>query len=229
MSCNRHVPHSGGAEANTETSGDFGEKKDAYELQLNTAAQKVDSQVDEINQENICLKKEMASLWKQMEKERCERTLLQEKNHQLSKEILSTTALNQQFREEITDILGTLTDLNRCDASCAAFDLCLKRILIVGNITKMERLYRQLIEGSGGIFDYHDGYMKTGSRQLESRLKRADMVLCPVSCNSHAACTMVKNLAKKHKKPVHMLANSSLSTLSQAILGTEKREQITIC
>ena len=27
----------------------------------------------------------------------------------------------------------------------------------------METLYRELIEGSGGIFDYHDGYMHKGS------------------------------------------------------------------
>jgi hypothetical protein len=62
--------------------------------------------------------------------------------------------------------------------------------------------------------------MKKGARQLESRLKRADMVLCPVNCNSHNACTVVKSLAKKHKKTVHMLANSSLKTVSKAIWGS---------
>ena len=82
----------------------------------------------------------------------------------------------------------------------------------------MESLYRELIETSGGIFEYHDGDLKKkGARKLEPRLKQADMVLCPVNCNSHAACTMVKNLAKKHNKPFRMLSNSSLSALSQAI------------
>jgi hypothetical protein len=83
----------------------------------------------------------------------------------------------------------------------------------------MESLYRELIEGSNGVFEYHDGYVKKGARDIESRLKRADMVLCPVNCNSHAACSIVKNLGKKHNKTVHILANSSLSTVSQVIWG----------
>jgi phage terminase large subunit-like protein len=61
--------------------------------------------------------------------------------------------------------------------------------------------------------------MKKGVKKLENRLKRADVVVCPVSCNSHAACSIVKNLAKKHNKTVHMLANSSLSAVSQALWG----------
>jgi hypothetical protein len=92
---------------------------------------------------------------------------------------------------------------------------------MVGGITKMESLYRELVESSGGIFDYHDGYMKNGIKNLESRLLRADMVVCPVSCNSHAACSIVKNLAKKHNKTVHMLASSSISAVSRVIQGEE--------
>jgi len=30
----------------------------------------------------------------------------------------------------------------------------------------MEVLYRQLIEGSGGVFEYNDGRMNAGSRSL---------------------------------------------------------------
>jgi hypothetical protein len=97
------------------------------------------------------------------------------------------------------------------------YDLCRKRILIVGGITRMESLYRQLIESNGGVFEYHDGYVKGGTKKLEFSLKRADMVLCPVDCNSHAACSLVKNLGKKYKKPVHMLTNSSLSAVLQVI------------
>ena len=90
----------------------------------------------------------------------------------------------------------------------------------------MESLYRELIEGSGGIFEYHDGHMKNGVKKLEHRLRRADVVVCPVSCNSHAACSMVKNLAKKHNKTVHMLANSSLNAVSHAIWKTDGRGTI---
>ena len=64
--------------------------------------------------------------------------------------------------------------------------------------------------------------MKRGTRKLENCLYRADVVICPVSCNSHAACDMVKNLAKKHNKTVHMLANSSLSSVYRVL--SEKNE-----
>jgi hypothetical protein len=97
-------------------------------------------------------------------------------------------------------------------------------VLIVGGIARMEALYRQIIENSGGVLEYHDGYMKGGAKQLESSLKRSDIVLCPVNCNSHAACSMVKNLGKKHNKPVHMLASFSLSAVTQVIRAGVARQ-----
>ena len=110
-----------------------------------------------------------------------------------------------------------------CDASCPSYDLCQKRILIVGGITKMANHYRDMVEAQGGRLDYHTGNLKNGLRALESRLKRADLVLCPVDCNSHAACNAVKKLGKKHNKPVRMLHRSSLNAISQA-LGPEPPE-----
>ena len=104
-----------------------------------------------------------------------------------------------------------------CGRSCAACDLCQKRVLMVGGITKMENRYREVIETRGGVFEYHDGYMRNGSRELEGVIRRADMVLCPVNCNSHTACGVVKNLGKKYGKPVFMLAGSSVSALAQAV------------
>jgi hypothetical protein len=79
---------------------------------------------------------------------------------------------------------------------------------------------KQLLKKSGITFKDktpYDIHMKGGGKHLENRLKRSDIVLCPVNCNSHAACTMVKNLGKKHNKPVHMLSSFSLSTVSQVI------------
>jgi len=103
------------------------------------------------------------------------------------------------------------------DEKCPDFDLCRKRVLIVGGIARMESLYRRMIENRGGRLEYHDGNLNGGAKQLESRLMRADIVLCPVNCNSHAACSLVKNLGKKHRKPVHMMPNFSLSAVSRVI------------
>jgi hypothetical protein len=105
-----------------------------------------------------------------------------------------------------------------CDETCPAFDLCRKRVLIVGGIGRMETFYRQLIESRNGLLEYHDGNVKGGVRQLENSLRRADIILCPVNCNSHAACSLVKNLGKKHCKPVHMMSNFSLNAVSKMIV-----------
>ncbi|MBW1740471.1 MAG: DUF2325 domain-containing protein [Deltaproteobacteria bacterium] len=116
-------------------------------------------------------------------------------------------------------MMDRMSSLNQCDEQCPAFDLCAKRILIVGGITKLQAYYRKLIEEKGGVFEYHDGYMNGGKRGLETRVKRSDIILCPVNCNSHNACLSVKRLCRKHNKPVQMLSSASLSAISQALIG----------
>jgi len=103
-----------------------------------------------------------------------------------------------------------------CTPDCPSFDLCKKRVLLVGGIERMECLYRKFIETRGGVFEYHAGHTRT-VKALERCILRADVVLCPVNCNSHGACLMVKNLGKKHNKPVKMLPNFGLSTVSRVI------------
>ncbi len=105
-----------------------------------------------------------------------------------------------------------------CDEHCPSFELCSKRVLIVGGVERMEALYRGFIEERGGELDYHAGHTK-GLRELKQSLKRADIILCPVNCNSHGACIQVKNLAKKHNKPFYMLPNGSLHTISRLLGG----------
>lgn len=104
-----------------------------------------------------------------------------------------------------------------CTPDCPSFDLCRKRVLIVGGPGRMEDVYRRFVEERGGVFEYHDGRLHGGARELESRFRRADVVLCPVNCNSHGACLLLKNLGKKHGKPVHMLPGFGLGTVSRAM------------
>ncbi len=172
-------------------------------------------------QENRSLNEELKRVTGSLKKSQAQSDRLEEETRKLKSELAHLTELNLRFRKEIQEIIGEIFAANHCDKTCPSYDLCKKRILIVGGITRMESLYRQLVESSGGVFEYHDGYLKKGVRMLESRLRRADLVICPVSCNSHAACSTVKNLAKKHKKTVHMLQNSSLNAVSQAIRGNE--------
>ncbi len=175
--------------------------------------------VAELARENRYLQANLQSERELNARQQHQLTLLGEENGRLSRELDNQRASALHFKQEARSAMEDFFAVNRCDKNCPSFDLCEKRVLIVGGITRMESLYRELIEGSGGVFEYHDGYMRKGTRGLEGRLKRADVVLCPVSCNSHAACSAVKNLAKKHRKKVHMLANFSLNAVSRILAG----------
>lgn len=176
--------------------------------------------------ERSFLRSELEALYECNKSQQVQIADLKKKNLQLASQIGCQKELNRRFRQETQTIFAEMAAKNRCDESCPSFDLCQKRILIVGGMSRMESLYRELIEASGGIFEYHDGYMKKGARRLESCLRRADVVLCPVNCNSHTACSVVKSLAKKHHKTVHMLANFSLKAVSRAIWGTTSEQHM---
>ena len=133
------------------------------------------------------------------------------------KEIGRWKASLEAIQAEARAFLKSVGAMQACDASCPAFDLCRKRVLVVGGMSRISGFYRELVEDVGGVFEYHDGYTKNGVTALENRLRRADMVLCPVNCNSHSACALVKKLGKKHNKPVHMLSGASLNAVSRAL------------
>jgi hypothetical protein len=192
-------------------------EREKARLEEKLAAEDSRNRNAEIERENQILKAKLDAVLESAEDKQRIVASLEETNRRLSSEIERQKESNRRVKNEAQEILGEFLTLNRCDPICPSFDLCKKRILLVGGITRMESLYRELVEKSGGIFEYHDGYMKNGIRMLECRLRRADVVVCPVNCNSHAACSIVKNLAKKHNKTVHMLANSSLSAVSRAI------------
>lgn len=73
-----------------------------------------------------------------------------------------------------------------------------RRIAMVGGIDSLEAHYRNLVEQSGGEFCRHDGRCCHGDRKLEQFVRNADLVVCPVSVNSHFGATGVKRLCRKH-------------------------------
>jgi len=68
---------------------------------------------------------------------------------------------------------------------CPLFDLCGKRILIVGGITKIKTFYRRAIEKKGAVFEYHDGCPEEAVRhdsekipeQVEENLEKTRKLL----------------------------------------------------
>lgn len=150
---------------------------------------------------------------------------LRGQNNKLLLKLESQREMNDYLKKEMEEIFTQFSALTICDERCPSFDLCRKRILIVGGMNKMESLYRKLIEENGGIFEYHDGHIKGGKKPLENRIRRADIVLCPVNINSHNACSVVKKMGKKHRKSVQMLAGSGLGVISQALSECQEVNQ----
>jgi len=178
---------------------------------------KTDSRLEELKLENCKLTVENGELAEKLAAFVRQAKSFEAEKRRLSEELSHKGESEALFQKEIREIMALLCKMKSCDKSCPSFDLCKKRVLIVGGITKMESLYRQIVESSGGIFEYHDGHVKGGLNRLECSFRRADIVLCPVNCNSHAACILVKQLGKKHNKPVQMLSGSGLSAISQGI------------
>ncbi|MCP3942093.1 MAG: DUF2325 domain-containing protein [Desulfobacteraceae bacterium] len=115
---------------------------------------------------------------------------------------------------------------NNCSQeTCPQYQLCAKQIFMIGGITKMKSFYKDIVENAGGKFDYHDGYLKNSHTNLEARVKRCDLVLCPVNCNSHNACLKIKALCNRHKKPLKILSNSSLTAVSHALFLTRDQQE----
>ncbi len=171
--------------------------------------------------ENQTLREKLKKMENQnMQKAEQVRYLKREKKR-LQIELFDLKSTSQSLADEMNGFISQISNFiscdEDCDAKCPKFHLCAKRILIVGGITKMKHLYQHLVESGGGKFEYHDGYMNSGNQDLEARVRRSDLIICPVSCNSHGACLSVKKLCRKHNKPVKMLPSPSLSSISNAL------------
>lgn len=146
---------------------------------------------------------------------------LKAENAKLTSNLKKQIDLHKQFVSQTEEIIRSIPENCGGEETCPNFNLCRKRVFVVGGISGMAPLYRAMIEKLGGIFEYHDGRVKGGVKAIEQRLKRADCVLCPVNCNSHAACSLVKNFGKKYNKPVHMLPSFSLSAVQKAVISEQ--------
>ncbi|MBF0377734.1 MAG: DUF2325 domain-containing protein [Desulfamplus sp.] len=174
------------------------------------------SEIKDLRKQNVVLKDKQIELSQKKVEFEQKAIKLESENKMLSCELLRKNSFEADLQKEFLEIMTQIKN-NSCDRSCPSFDLCKKRVLIVGGMSKMESLYRQIVEQNGGFFEYHDGYVKGGIDKLECCFKRADIVLCPVNCNSHAACSLVKQLGKKHNKPVQMLAGAGLNAIFNGI------------
>lgn len=134
----------------------------------------------------------------------------------------------EEFRQEIISLEATLLinmsttcNCTTCDDQdtnrCPGLDLCGKTVLYVGGRQSLVPMYRRLIERHGGSFLHHDGGIEVARAKLPEMLTGADVVVCPVDCVSHDACTCVKKICKRYLKPYVMMRSSGLSSLSKGL------------
>ena len=180
-------------------------------------ALKRDTQSQRLQKENDDLRTQLEKTedWLQTRAAAVER--LKAENEQLTAELASQTEINQPMRAEIERMLQEmLRDEAQCE-TCPNRDLCARRVLLVGGITKLRAFYRDVVEKMGGEFRHHDGRAAGGERALENLIGWADVILCPMDVNSHHACLSVKKICRKWKRPYYMLTNSSVSSISRAL------------
>ncbi len=144
---------------------------------------------------------------------------LKEENRQIIAELASTNDFNNAMRAALRDMLETLQQEADTCQPCANRDLCEKRILLVGGMTRLRAIYQVLIEDMGGEFKHNDGRTSGGDREMVEQVRWADIVLCPVDINSHGACLSVKKACKRMNKPCHLLPSSGVSSIARALTG----------
>ena len=94
--------------------------------------------------------------------------------------------------------------------------LDLKLLYVGGKQARVEHL-RDLAERAGAEFLYHDGGVEDRRGMLAGLVSRADVVLFPVDCISHAAMLEVKRLCRQAGKTFLPLRGSGLAAFCAAL------------
>jgi hypothetical protein len=198
-------------------------ERKSCELEEELSRLSKESTVSSLERKNKALEEEGEKYSKQISNFQIKLTRLQDHNRKLLSKLKKQRQLNSFLLKDLEKRMDQLSGSRRGEEKFPLLNISQVRILIVGGLPKMEFLYRRLIEESGAMFEYHNGHMSGGTKGLEHQIRRADVVLCPVDHNSHAAALAVKTLGKKHGKPFRMLSNSSLSAISETVLEIQDR------
>jgi hypothetical protein len=92
-----------------------------------------------------------------------------------------------------------------------------KTLLYVGGRLHHVPQLRRLAEERGAKLLYHDGGIEESSELLPSLASKADAILFPVDCVSHAAVGIIKRVCHYAKKPYVPLRSSGLGSFIAAV------------
>jgi hypothetical protein len=178
--------------------------------------------VASLRKENAELRSGRDEILKQISAYRGELRRLENQNNKLLSRLKKLEQIRFQRSNESKGPVEQISSSTQAEPP-SSIDLSKKCVLVVGGLPKMEALFRRVVERYKGIFEYHDGRMGTGPKELVNQVLRADFVLCCIDHSSHTSALVVKKLCKKYKKPFRMLINSSLNNIFLALLAFQSR------
>jgi len=164
------------------------------------------------------LKESKASLERLLTEQSDHNRVLRRENELLYSQLNQTESAIASIKGGIAELIESLRVQEEQCGNCERVSLCRKRVLIVGGLSRMVVVYREIVEKLDGLFDFHDGRCHNGNEILRRQIRQSDLVICPIDINSHAACLEVKRVCKRTGKNFFMLRKSSVSTVYTALV-----------
>lgn len=145
--------------------------------------------------------------------EECRSLLVAERNAHAE-----TVRQNGELRLELDEIEASLAGISGVgDPSEAPPRLSNLTLLYVGGRQAQIGHLRAFAERSGALFLHHDGGIEERSGLLQGLISRADAVLFPVDCISHAAMSLIKRTCRQAGKPFLPLRGAGLAPFCAAL------------
>ncbi|MCU0967228.1 MAG: DUF2325 domain-containing protein [Rubrivivax sp.] len=92
-----------------------------------------------------------------------------------------------------------------------------RRVLCVGGVQHAVARYRREVERRGGQFEHHDGGLEEALPRLDSRLARADLVICQAGCINHEAYHRIKRHCARTGTPCIYLERPGVARFAAAL------------
>jgi hypothetical protein len=125
---------------------------------------------------------------------------------------------DNELQEELAEVEATLAEIVETDgARPEPPRLSNLTLLYVGGRQGQIGHLRQFAERSGATFLHHDGGVEERGGILQGLVSRADTVLFPVDCVSHAAMLLVKRICRHSGKPLLPLRSAGLASFCAAL------------
>jgi DNA repair exonuclease SbcCD ATPase subunit len=122
---------------------------------------------------------------------------------------------NRELRQEIEAIEASLSAIG--EANEPPQRLPNLTLLYVGGRQAQIAHLRMVAERAGATLLHHDGGIEERNGLLQGHISRADAVLFPVDCVSHAAMSLLKRLCRQSGKPFLPLRGPGLAPFCAAL------------